>query len=133
MIHKFSFIFNRPISPHLVIYSPQFSSLFSIWHRISGVSLASFISLYLIVFKSLTIINYNWLSMLSYLLINLNKTTGFIAYIYLLILLILLYHMLNGLRHIIWDMGLFLSLRALYVSSLLYLIILSILILKFLV
>jgi|GEM_PF-2812664 len=30
---------NRPISPHLTIYNTQKSSLFSIWHRISGVSM----------------------------------------------------------------------------------------------
>lgn len=30
----------RPLSPHLFIYKPQFSSLFSVLHRVTGVALA---------------------------------------------------------------------------------------------
>ena len=31
--------FNRPLSPHLSVYKPQFTSVLSIFHRITGVAL----------------------------------------------------------------------------------------------
>jgi succinate dehydrogenase cytochrome b556 subunit len=31
---------NRPLSPHIFIYKPQISSLFSVFHRTSGIILA---------------------------------------------------------------------------------------------
>jgi succinate dehydrogenase cytochrome b556 subunit len=39
----------RPLSPHLLIYKPQFSSVFSIFHRATGVilALAIFFSIFL--------------------------------------------------------------------------------------
>lgn len=37
---------NRPMSPHLTIYSPQLTSMLSITHRTTGICLISFLSLF---------------------------------------------------------------------------------------
>nr|YP_009515594.1 succinate:cytochrome c oxidoreductase subunit 3 [Sirodotia delicatula]AVK39605.1 succinate:cytochrome c oxidoreductase subunit 3 [Sirodotia delicatula] len=104
-------IYNRPISPHLTVYSPQLSSLFSIWHRISGVLLTVtiFLSLYSL---KLTIW---WLSFGSLYFVIENN---FIFYIvFFTILTSFCYHLLNGLRHILWDFNLFLTNNSMFFSS----------------
>nr|YP_009441353.1 succinate dehydrogenase subunit 3 [Lympha mucosa]ATN23362.1 succinate dehydrogenase subunit 3 [Lympha mucosa] len=104
--------FNRPISPHITIYLPQISSLFSIWHRISGILLTTFffLNLYLLKF------NVWWLSFkLQNFSIN-----SFIIYLILFIVIIsFLYHWLNGLRHILWDFNLFLTNSSVLTTSIL--------------
>ena len=125
-------ITNRPIAPHLSIYSPQFSSLFSIWHRITGVFLSCFISFFLLFLKLYTILNFPpKLIYVNFMIFDFYNNIVF-NYIYLIILLLLTYHILNGLRHIMWDIGLFLSNKYLYLSSVLFFLILFlILILNF--
>nr|AVK39582.1 succinate:cytochrome c oxidoreductase subunit 3 [Sheathia arcuata] len=105
-------IFNRPLSPHITIYSPQLSSLLSIWHRISGIFLTVtlFLILYLLKFSTLqisSIINFHLFT--SYYL--------FFYLLYLLICLIFLYHFINGFRHILWDFGLILTHKYIFMSS----------------
>lgn len=130
---KISLIHNRPISPHLLVYVPQISSLFSIWHRITGVLLASFVSFYFLFFKLFTIINYTQLKILHNIILIVHGVVGLTNYLYLIISILILYHMLNGIRHIIWDVGFFLNIRALFFSSLIFLIILLIVVLDALV
>ena len=93
-------IFNRPLSPHLTIYSSQFTSVFSIWHRITGVILIIIfvLSLYALKFYSVSTLNY----FLNYVLIS-NLWLQNALFINLIIFFI--YHMLNGIRHILWDLG----------------------------
>lgn len=110
MFYKFK-SYNRPIAPHLTVYSPQFSSLFSIWHRITGLIIASFIVLFIIILKNNTIFVFYY-----YIIFHLFYI--FNDYIYLNILLFLIYHFLNGFRGIIWGLGLVLHIRFLYKSSL---------------
>lgn len=113
MFTKFK-IFNRPIAPHLLIYTPQLSSLFSIWHRISGVSLTIFFSIFLIFIKIFLISNMNWAIFISSTILK-----WVMIYFYLLALLLLIYHLFNGIRHIVWDLGFFLNINYLWNFSLL--------------
>lgn len=112
----------RPISPHLTIYSAQLTSSLSIFHRVSGVSLliimilmSSFIFLctsfsYNSVFNELYICS---LSLFQFLI-----TTEIIWYIFLSsIMLISVYHTLNGFRHICWDFKLFLNIKDVYITG----------------
>lgn len=119
---------NRPISPHLLIYSPQLSSLFSIWHRITGVVLASIISIFLLILKTFTISNFFYLIVLEKIFLILSHTIWLTNYFYLLVLLFLSYHAINGIRHIIWDLGLFLNIRFLFNSSITFFIFLSLIV-----
>lgn len=97
--------FNRPIAPHLTIYLLQQSSLFSIWHRISALILVTYITSYFIAQKFLF-----WTLFSQTMHIFFYSITFFSnPFFTFLILIVSFYHMLNGLRHILWDLGLFLS------------------------
>nr|YP_011017578.1 succinate dehydrogenase subunit 3 [Antithamnionella miharai]WQF69353.1 succinate dehydrogenase subunit 3 [Antithamnionella miharai]WQF69378.1 succinate dehydrogenase subunit 3 [Antithamnionella miharai] len=42
---------SRPISPHLLVYKPQNSSLMSIWHRFSGLYITVVLIVLIVFFK----------------------------------------------------------------------------------
>nr|YP_009511901.1 succinate dehydrogenase subunit 3 [Gracilariopsis longissima]AXI97828.1 succinate dehydrogenase subunit 3 [Gracilariopsis longissima]UAD89930.1 succinate dehydrogenase subunit 3 [Gracilariopsis longissima] len=100
-------MYNRPLSPHLTIYKPQVTSLFSIWHRISGLFLTFSIVSYLISLQLLLYITYNK-DILDSLIIQL-KYSFFWQFIYILSISIFFYHAINGVKHIIWDLGFFIT------------------------
>ena len=90
---------NNPLSPHLQIYKWQISSLLSITHRIVGV----------INILAITLICIWILSLLA------GETTYEITHLFLKSLLgkfiivflcwTFSFHILNEIRHLIWDMG----------------------------
>lgn len=96
---------DRPLSPHLSIYKPQWTSVLSILHRITGVALT--LGALLVVW---------WLLAASaddeYFALVDGVMTSWIG---LLVLFAsswaLAYHLLNGIRHLWWDMGLGLDLE----------------------
>lgn len=91
---------NRPLSPHLSIYKPQMSSVLSILHRITGVGL--FVGALILVW---------WIIVGVYSSFNPNVLLwGFWNSLMGKILLLcwsaaLFYHLLNGIRHLFWDVG----------------------------
>lgn len=102
---------NRPLSPHLQVYRPQLTSVLSISHRISGVLL----SLGLIVVVA-------WLLALAAGPDRFAALTGVLSSVPVLLLLLawtaaLFYHLLNGIRHLLWDAGWLLDLRGAYASG----------------
>ena len=107
----------RPLSPHLQVYKPQVTSVLSITHRVTGV----FLSL------GALLLGYWLLAIAS----GPDAYTRFIAHfaawygqvILLAILFSLVYHLLNGIRHLFWDAGLGLEIRTTYVSG--YIVIVS--------
>lgn len=96
----------RPISPHLMVYQPQITSVLSIYHRITGVSLAL---LYLSIPILLTLIQSNPLSFQPGVLSQFHNFFPVFYGIYSLFLILLSYHFFNGLRHLGWDFGQLLS------------------------
>nr|YP_009158680.1 succinate dehydrogenase subunit 3 [Syntrichia filaris]AKO73333.1 succinate dehydrogenase subunit 3 [Syntrichia filaris] len=111
---------NRPLSPHLTIYKPQLTSTFSIFHRISGAFLA------IMVFFSILFLKIGDLNLTSYYLYRYAFSSTF--YFHWLIssvvnfsLLALCYHMSNGIRHLLWDLGFFLELSKVYTSGIIML------------
>nr|BDZ75467.1 succinate dehydrogenase subunit 3 [Trematodon longicollis] len=111
---------NRPLSPHLTIYKPQLTSTFSIFHRISGAFLA------IMVFFSILFLKIGDLNLTSYYLYR--YAFSFTFYFHWLIssvvnfsLLALCYHMSNGIRHLLWDLGFFLELSKVYTSGIIML------------
>nr|BAL63262.1 succinate:cytochrome c oxidoreductase subunit 3 [Pyropia moriensis] len=92
---------NRPISPHLTIYNPQRSSIFSIWHRISGVVM------FILISSPILLLNYIYFShcpiFLVHLLLYYDLSTWLLISFRLLISTIFLYHISNGIRHFLWD------------------------------
>nr|UAT97993.1 succinate:cytochrome c oxidoreductase subunit 3 [Ahnfeltia plicata] len=97
-------IINRPISPHLTVYSPEVSSVFSIWHRITGVVLSLSLVTALVLSKNFVWLNFNPL-FISIVNLGLNLVPWLVNFVLASLYLFFLYHMLNGSRHITWDLG----------------------------
>ncbi len=91
---------NRPLSPHLTIYKPQITSIMSISHRISGVFQS--IGLLVISFLIYTIyLGEGTYNLLNIILASILGNIFFVIYTFSLF-----YHLLNGIRHLLWDFGL---------------------------
>jgi succinate dehydrogenase / fumarate reductase cytochrome b subunit len=90
---------NRPMSPHLQIYRPQLTSILSIVHRMTGVGLT--LGAVLVVWWLLAAATgADYFATVDGLL------TSWIGYLVLLgSTWALAYHLLNGIRHLFWDMG----------------------------
>nr|BAL63253.1 succinate:cytochrome c oxidoreductase subunit 3 [Pyropia lacerata] len=92
---------NRPISPHLTIYTPQTSSIFSIWHRISG------FVMFILISSPILLLNCSYFSytptFFSFFLLEYNLYSWLFTSFRLVISSIFLYHISNGVRHFLWD------------------------------
>ncbi len=103
---------NRPLSPHLTIYRPQFTSVLSIAHRITGV--VNFIGL---IFFTLWIISAS-MGEDSFSCIQ-NFLNSYLGKVFLLgWTLALFYHLLNGIRHLVWDFGFGFELKNAFITGL---------------
>lgn len=101
----------RPLSPHLQVYRPQLTSMLSILHRISGFGLAVGGLL------------------MTWWLIAAAAGDGAFATFHVFAgspigqimlfgwLFALIYHLLNGIRHLVWDAGKWLDLKSAYASG----------------
>lgn len=107
---------NRPLSPHLTVYKPQLTSLLSIFHRVSGTVLATTAIGSIFALKLCAVhLNTYPIYWLAFLLCSQLNWLVFAALI--LAFFALCYHMSNGIRHLLWDMGLFLDLNKVYTSG----------------
>ena len=95
----------RPLSPHLQIYRPEWTSVLSIVHRITGVLLSAG-----------TILLIAWPLALargeqSYAALQDFLASPLVALFLIGWTLALFYHLLNGIRHLLWDAGMMFELR----------------------
>lgn len=101
----------RPLSPHLQVYKPQWTSVLSILHRVTGVVMAM---------GALLLVWWLWAvggSSGEYRLVY-----GFFASLPGQILLFAwtlctFYHLCNGIRHLLWDIGFGFDLPTAYLSG----------------
>ena len=102
---------SRPLSPHLQIYKPQITSILSIFHRLTGISLSigSFIIVAWIVSLSMGVESYSYFMSIV--------DNWFIQTIIFGFAFALFYHFSNGIRHLFWDAGLGFELKSVYVSG----------------
>ena len=92
----------RPLSPHLFIYKAQLSSIFSVLHRTTGMFLA--LGLLFFVFSmELFAYNLSFYSIYSLAFFLDAFSPWFIISCFLILLFSFLYHLSNGIRHLIWD------------------------------
>ena len=96
---------NRPLSPHLTIYRPQLTSITSILIRITGNAII--LSVLLIVW---------WLfaaatSVYHFEVANTIMTSWFGKLVLIISLWAVWYHLLGGVRHLIWDRAIGLDLK----------------------
>ncbi len=101
----------RPLSPHLTIYKPQITSIMSISHRITGVfqSLGT-----LLVFMTFTML---MLGEKYYEIIKIFYDFFLGKAFLFFYVLTLSYHVCNGIRHLIWDIGLGFEIKNVYYSG----------------
>ena len=90
---------NNPLSPHLQIYRWQISSLLSIAHRIVGV--INILAITLICFWTLSLL----LGENSYLTTKIFLESFLGKFIVICLCWTFSFHILNEIRHLIWDLG----------------------------
>ena len=90
---------NNPLSPHLQIYKWQISSLLSITHRIVGVINILAITLICIWVLSLLLGESNYEITKAFL------KSFFGKFIIVFLCWTFSFHILNEIRHLVWDMG----------------------------
>uniref|UniRef100_A0A182N2K2 Uncharacterized protein n=1 Tax=Anopheles dirus TaxID=7168 RepID=A0A182N2K2_9DIPT len=102
---------NRPQSPHLSIYAFQLTSMLSITHRFTGLALTGYITVLGLGALAMPHDATHYLTMLEGLsaptLLALKFT---LAYPFA-------YHTVNGVRHLFWDLGKFLTLKEVYTTG----------------
>ena len=99
LVYKSSMENNNPLSPHLQIYKWQISSLLSITHRIVGV--INFFAIILIcIWAIMLVFGEN-----SYSILNTILNSGFGKFLTISLCWTFSFHILNELRHLIWDAG----------------------------
>ncbi|XP_058461741.1 succinate dehydrogenase cytochrome b556 subunit-like isoform X2 [Malaya genurostris] len=98
----------RPQSPHLTIYAPQLTSMLSITHRMTGLALAGYATILGLGALALPHDANHYLTMLE----GLNAPTLFALKFTLSYPLA--FHATNGVRHLFWDIGKFLSIKEVY-------------------
>ena len=101
----------RPLSPHLQVYRPQLTSIMSIMHRASGAVLAT---------GSLLVAL--WLVALTAGAAVFNPVADAMQHPFgqLVVFgysLALVYHGLNGIRHLMWDLRIGLEIKQVYQSG----------------
>ena len=107
---------NRHISPHLSIYKPQITSILSISHRMSGV----FQSLGLLIIVLLLFSLFLGKNSHEFFMLFINSLIGK-AFLFFYVLS-LRYHLFNGIRHIIWDIGFGFEIKNVYYSGIIVII-----------
>ena len=107
---------NNPLSPHLQIYKWQISSLLSISHRIVGV--INILAITIICFLSLSLL----LGAESYQIINNFFKSFFGKFVLLGLCWTFSFHILNEIRHLIWDLGYGFDLRVAKITGVIVLI-----------
>ncbi|MFP3015994.1 MAG: succinate dehydrogenase, cytochrome b556 subunit [Wolbachia sp.] len=106
---------DRPLSPHLQIYKVQVTSFFSIMHRLTGILL--FLLLMILSWYFILHVYFPELLIVRYLNALLFTSVAKLAYV--LCFISFVYHFLNGIRHLLWDVGLNLEITGVSRSAIL--------------
>ena len=101
----------RPVSPHLQIYKPQLTSVLSILHRIAGV--VTFVGAICIL---AWLVSLAWDASMYRFLQDIAVSIPVQVFLFFWSWA-LIYHLLNGLRHLFWDSGKGFELPQIYKSG----------------
>ncbi|XP_018301933.1 succinate dehydrogenase cytochrome b560 subunit, mitochondrial [Mycetomoellerius zeteki] len=100
----------RPLSPHLTIYQVQLTALLSVTHRTTGIMLASYA-----MFLGLgTLLIPGGIPCFIETVDNLCLPLPVLFAGKTLLALPATYHTFNGIRHLAWDLGMFLTIKEVY-------------------
>jgi succinate dehydrogenase / fumarate reductase cytochrome b subunit len=101
----------RPLSPHLQVYRPQLTSMMSITHRATGVALTTG-TLVLAAWLVAVALGGETFAMMA---VAVTHPLGqFVLFGYSVALI---YHAMNGIRHLFWDLGFGLTIPEVYRSG----------------
>ena len=89
----------QPLSPHLTVYRWQITNTLSILHRLSG------LVLFLSAFDFAIWLGAIALGGETYEGVRHFFSTNILLIIWALVSLSFFYHLLNGIRHLVWDIG----------------------------
>lgn len=103
---------NRPLSPHLQVYRPQWTSVLSILHRATGVGI-SIGAVYVAWWLTAAASGGDYYETFNGFAGSIFGNLLFMGFTFSLF-----YHLCNGLRHLAWDMGRNLELEDAYKSGL---------------
>lgn len=90
---------NRPTSPHLQIYRLPLTAKMSVLHRATGALLSAGLVITVLFLSALAGGQSSWEAAHSIL------SNWFVQLILFVFTLALNYHMCNGIRHLLWDVG----------------------------
>ncbi len=107
----------RPLSPHLQVYKPQMTSVLSILHRACGVALAigTLMVAWWLIAAAMGEEQYTIAMKFAQSPLGTLMIFGWSVALF--------YHMSNGIRHLLWDMGYLFKLKNAYLGG--YLVLLS--------
>lgn len=106
---------NRPISPYITIYNVDLVTVFSIMHRITGIVLTLALVLFVLFLKLFSFSASCYV--IYWCAYTLNAFSGiFLSLIAILLIFTTMYHLLTGIRHMIWDTGSFLEIENMFMS-----------------
>lgn len=103
----------RPLSPHLTIYKFQITSVLSITHRFTGLALTGYATVLAVGALALPHDISHYITMIESLQLSaptLLATKFVLAFP-------ATYHTVNGVRHLFWDLGRFLSIKEVYTTG----------------
>ncbi|CAG9837544.1 unnamed protein product [Diabrotica balteata] len=103
----------RPQSPHLTIYAPQLTSLLSITHRATGMAL----SFYAIAFGLTAAVAPESIPAYIDAIECADLGAATIAAAKFVLAFPMTYHFWNGIRHLLWDTGKFLTIGEVYTTG----------------
>ena len=101
----------RPLSPHLLVYKPQLTSMMSICHRLGGIALTAgslLVVWYIVALATGPV----YFAFVQSLLLSWPGQVVLFAYS-----AAVCYHLCNGIRHMLWDFGYCLSIEGVYRSG----------------
>nr|WDE17735.1 mistochondrial succinate dehydrogenase subunit C [Neoseiulus barkeri] len=103
----------RPLSPHLLIYKPQMTTVLSITHRITGLGLTA--GVYGIAIAAL--LSKGQFPECIAAIQAAHVSQAIIIPAKLLSSGAFFYHFFNGIRHLLWDLGLGFKMKELYLTG----------------
>lgn len=101
---------NRPLSPHLLIYSPQLTTMLSITHRATGLALTAVVA-------GIGISSLLLPQPLSAYLAAASLSSGTVFVGKFVLAFPFAYHFANGIRHLVWDLGKALAIKEVYTTG----------------
>lgn len=114
---------NRPQSPHLTIYKPQLTSMLSITHRGTGIALTG----YAAIFAVSALLCPEGSNSIVAAIDGLNLGAASLAALKFTLAFPFAFHTVNGVRHLFWDLGKFLTIKEVYTTGYAMLLVSSVL------